>query len=74
MPVFPIGIWACFFWVMREPTRYTLRKRFVMATHLRTTTIRQGLKKVPQWAYTDWEWGLRGDSECVVSSRHWMAT
>lgn len=30
---------------------------------------RQGLKKVPQWAYTDWEWGLRGDRECVVSSR-----
>ncbi len=30
---------------------------------------RQELKKVPQWAYTDWEWGCRGDSECVVSSR-----
>ncbi len=30
---------------------------------------RQELKKVPRWAYIDWEWGLRGDSECVVSSR-----
>ena len=30
---------------------------------------RQEMKKVPQWAYTDWEWGLRGESECVVSSR-----
>lgn len=30
---------------------------------------RQELKKVPQWAYTDWEWGFRGESECVVSSR-----
>lgn len=30
---------------------------------------RQELKKVLQWAYTDWEWGLRGESECVVSSR-----
>ena len=30
---------------------------------------RQELKRVPRWAYTDWEWGFRGDSECVVSSR-----
>ena len=30
---------------------------------------RQELKRVPRWAYTDWEWGFRGDSECVMSSR-----
>ena len=30
---------------------------------------RQKLKEVPQSVYTDWEWGFRGNSECVVSSR-----
>lgn len=28
---------------------------------------RQEMKKVPRWAYTDWEWGHRGESEYVSS-------
>ncbi len=38
-------------------TKYTMRQRFAIGNASAGYDYRQVLKKVPQWAYTDWEWG-----------------